>query len=240
MCIVQDCEREIKTNNRCRHHQKKFLIAQKFPEKKCLVSGCDLLKVFGEYCKRHDAALRVYGDPESRKARSKYCVADDCENETVNIGLCIKHYARFRRNGDANISKNPNWGMCQPKLLYKSWDAMMRRCYSEKHPHYNRYGGSGITVCEKWKDFQGFKEDMVDRPMGKTLDRIENSKGYFKENCKWSTYREQSANRKSTKLNDADRLTIVEMRSAGKMPHEIAKIYGISTGHASQVSRFGR
>ena len=55
-------------------------------------------------------------------------------------------------------------------------------------------------MCEEWKSFDNFYRDMGDRPDGKTLDRIDNSKGYFKENCRWATHKEQQNNTRSTRF----------------------------------------
>jgi transcriptional regulator with GAF, ATPase, and Fis domain len=61
---------------------------------------------------------------------------------------------------------------------------------------YQRYGGAGITICERWDSFENFLADMGERPVGMTLDR-KNSKGnYEPDNCKWSTWIEQESNRK--------------------------------------------
>lgn len=79
---------------------------------------------------------------------------------------------------------------------YRSWVAARSRCRYPKNIGYQRYGGSGIDICDSWyNSFERFLEDMGERPEGMTLDRIDNSKGYFKENCKWSTLIEQSSNR---------------------------------------------
>ena len=80
-------------------------------------------------------------------------------------------------------------------ITYSSWLNMKSRCCNPKNPHFHNYGGRGITVCQKWLDsFENFLADMGERPRGKTLDRINNELGYHKDNCKWSTPKEQSLN----------------------------------------------
>lgn len=71
----------------------------------------------------------------------------------------------------------------------------MTRCYNPKTKKYERYGGRGIKVCKRWHTFKNFYADMGDRPSGKTLDRIDNGKGYNKKNCRWATQSEQCHNR---------------------------------------------
>lgn len=83
---------------------------------------------------------------------------------------------------------------------YKSWAAMMARCYNPKHKAFKNYGGRGIAVDKRWHDVNIFIEDMGVRDRHLTLDRIDNSKGYSKENCCWSTYTEQNRNRRSVNI----------------------------------------
>jgi len=81
---------------------------------------------------------------------------------------------------------------------YISYRAMKARCLKSTHPHYHNYGGRGITISKDWlESFESFLQDMGERPIGHTLDRINSNDDYKKENCKWSTYKEQANNRRN-------------------------------------------
>lgn len=83
-----------------------------------------------------------------------------------------------------------------------AWRGMIDRCVNSKHAAYHNYGGRGITVCERWiKSYSDFLEDMGVRPSNKhSLDRKENDKGYYKENCRWAL-KEVQDNNKRTNVN---------------------------------------
>lgn len=90
-------------------------------------------------------------------------------------------------------------GKCRTSS-YKSWNDMKSRCLNKKHKSYNNYGGRGIKICDKWLKFENFYEDMGDRPRNMSLDRINNSGNYCKENCRWATAKEQANNTRSNHL----------------------------------------
>jgi hypothetical protein len=85
-------------------------------------------------------------------------------------------------------------GLADKHPMYQTWLGMRARCNNKKHVSYRNYGGRGITVCERWNKFENFYADMGDRPEGLSLDRVDNSRGYSPENCKWSTASEQRSN----------------------------------------------
>lgn len=98
------------------------------------------------------------------------------EGRTISCGICNKDL-----HGQTNTP------------THKSWLSMMDRCVYRNHPNYK---GRGITICERWYKFSNFLEDMGERPMGTTLDRINVNGNYEPSNVKWSTPKEQRLNQR--------------------------------------------
>ncbi len=78
---------------------------------------------------------------------------------------------------------------------YGIWQAMRDRCSNANRKDWPRYGGAGITVCDKWdKSYEAFLLDMGEAPVKKSIDRINGTLGYTPENCRWATAHEQAVN----------------------------------------------
>lgn len=77
-----------------------------------------------------------------------------------------------------------------------SYNNMMNRCHNPNNKRYKDYGQKGIIVCDEWRgNFKQFLKDMGKCPDGFQIDRIDNSKGYSKENCRWASPKENMQNR---------------------------------------------
>jgi hypothetical protein len=129
-----------------------------------------------------------------------------CGNTTIQTGTVLRGGAVISCGCYIKEIKTKHQ-LCFTKE-YKSWQSAKDRCYRPKHDSYHRYGGRGITMCERWKnDFSAFFEDMGERPAGKSLERIDNNLGYYKENCKWADRFEQCNNRRSSHFVTYDGVT---------------------------------
>jgi hypothetical protein len=108
---------------------------------------------------------------------------------------------------------------------YFAWSAMKQRCYNSSNVSYKDYGGRGITVCNRWlNSFENFYQDMGQRPSpDHSIDRKENDKGYYKDNCRWTTWEEQANNKRSNRkicVNDEEFSSINRMARRFSIPIE--------------------
>jgi len=93
--------------------------------------------------------------------------------------------------------------------FYKIWQCMKNRCYLSSDIGFKNYGGRGIKICDRWLEFNNFKDDMYDSYLksiinfGKkqtSVDRIDNNGNYCKENCRWASLSEQGRNKSNNRL----------------------------------------
>lgn len=99
-------------------------------------------------------------------------------------------------NSEVTAARNKKHGMWNTPA-WNSWNSMLARCFNPNNPAYYRYGGRGIAVAKSWWEFKNFYKDMGPRPSKKSLERINNDRGYSKTNCKWATASEQALNRRA-------------------------------------------
>lgn len=93
------------------------------------------------------------------------------------------------------LIKHGKWGTPE----YHSWDSMKQRCTNRNCAEWKNYGARGIMFCDEWLSFSQFYEDMGPAN-GKSLGRIDNNKGYFPDNCRWETSKQQTRNKRNNVL----------------------------------------
>ena len=83
---------------------------------------------------------------------------------------------------------------------YQSWADMKKRCSNPNSINFKNYGDRDIKVCKRWLTFESFYRDMGECPKGLTLGRMNNSLGYFPDNCEWQTHKKQNNNKRNNRI----------------------------------------
>lgn len=130
--------------------------------------------------------------------------------------LNVEQYSKPRKHGACNTPE------------YSAWKDMKRRCLNPKAKNYRRYGGRGVSICERWMEFSLFLADMGTRPQGLSLERINNNGNYEPGNCKWATDLEQSSN--------TCRNRFVELNGERKTVSAFARELGVSWHKAARLA----
>ena len=153
-------------------------------------------KIFGR--------LTVISEVEGPSRYSQWRCQCACGTEVVVAGRRLTTTSEPKRScgclqREAAASLRKSHGMSSSRV-YHIWEWMKGRCEYERNPQYHRYGGRGITVCDRWKNsFEAFYADMGDPPSDKhTIERLDVNGNYEKDNCTWATMAEQHLNRSDT------------------------------------------
>lgn len=137
--------------------------------------------------------LRVVQPSMSARKPQRWVCKCDC-GEQIELASSVLLRGKTKSCGCDGPSKSHGR---TNTLEYSTWLAMRKRCENPKADNYERYGGRGIKVCERWKKFKNFYADMGMRPSEEyTIDRIDNDRGYEPGNCRWATYSEQNSNKR--------------------------------------------
>ena len=178
--------------------------------------------------------MEVIGLDEERSKQKKtsYWL---CKCECGNI-KSLKNYSLKTNNySDCHCNQRSYHLITHGKTntrIYHIWCTMKARCYRKTSDHYVYYGGIGITVCDEWKnDFSAFYNWSMEHGYSDnlTIDRIDVSKGYSPNNCRWITLEEQAKNKRNTKRITIDGET--------KTVHEWSAICGVPSWLLGQRAR---
>jgi hypothetical protein len=126
----------------------------------------------------------------------------DCGNEKIICGNSLKRgntksCGCLRRKGNNVKHGHTKNDAGRTRKTYNVWSSIIQRCTNQNDQHWKNYGGRGIIICDRWKKFKNFLDDMGEVPIGLQIDRIDNDGNYCKENCRWTTPKENSRNKRS-------------------------------------------
>jgi len=123
--------------------------------------------------------------------------------------------------------------------LYRIWFSMKARCFNSNNKFYKNYGGRGIKVCNKWLEFIPFRDWALNNGYAENLeiDRIDNDKGYYPENCHWTTTAINCQNRGNMKIKNMEMANEIRtLYTTGNCTYkELAKKYNVSISTISVI-----
>lgn len=202
--------------------------------------GCDLTG-------RRFGRLVILASAQSRSGRPAFLCRCDCgkekpirrdhllRGESTSCGCLTieKVRRRFTTHGHTTGGKT--------STEYRIWSGMIQRCVNPKVRCFYRYGGRGVTVCDRWNprnggSFQNFLQDMGLRPKNKTLDRWPDPFGNYEPgNVRWATASEQARNRRPHPVREKA-VEIRKLYASGDLKQsELAERFKVSQAFISEL-----
>lgn len=147
---------------------------------------------------------------KNKLAKEMYYVKNE-----ERIDVRDKPYAKTQKGKESIAKASNKWRKRNP--LFRVWYDMVNRCTNKNNKYYYRYGGRGISVCNRWlKSRDLFIEDMIyGYKKGLQINRVDNDGDYSPENCKWSTPQENSRNQENSKYWFIDGVRYETAKEAG-------------------------
>jgi hypothetical protein len=163
------------------------------------------MKNIQDYVGKKFARLAVISEAATRKEMRYVRCRCDCGKEIeaalsfLRRGL-VKSCGCFRADNTRAMFKTHGAATNKsPSKEYRTWTEIKTRCLNPRSASYKRYGGRGISVCQRWIDsFEAFLSDMGAAPPGTSIDRIDNNKNYEPGNCRWADVFTQAGNKRTT------------------------------------------
>jgi hypothetical protein len=171
-------------------------------------------KIFGRL-----TVIKMTERPANSPRETHWLCRCECSKEIIVSGWRLRNLTKscvcsITKHGKSNSA------------LYNLWMSMNSRCKATKGENYHNYVLRGITVCERWRDFEEFESDMGARPSkNHSIDRKDNSKGYEPGNCYWATPEQQMRNKRKNRIVNyqGEMMTLAEAAEKSGINYSTAK-----------------
>lgn len=175
--------------------------------------------------RRYGILTVISREPNAQCGNRRWLCRCDCGTEKV---LLASNLARTQSCGCLKLKligdKKRTHGQSKTQL-YGVWNSMHMRCSNPDAESYPQYGGRGIKVCDRWKSFENFRDDMGERPRGASIERDDYNADYSPSNCRWASAKEQGRNKSNNALITAFGQTrcLTEWAEVMGFPHSTLK-----------------